>query len=425
MSVKPSLRRRVALGFALLSLMVVAAHSIALYFIIEDREEEQINRVLNEEMETFITRYHENPATASPRSHYLSAYVTRNTAEQAALPGYLQKMTVGLHEMFLNGDERHVSVRRQGGTSFYLVYDVTHHEHQLRELQWLLGFGLLAAAVLAGVLGIFLSRYLTQPVSDLAARVSALGPERPSVGSLAPLYGDREVRQLAEAFDAYAARVGDFVGREQAFTADVSHELRTPLTGIRTGCELLLADAQLPEAVHQRIERIERSAERMTAVIQSMLLLARQQGSMAEESVMLHDCANEVVEPLRERLAGKGVEWRNEIPVGTRRRLDRTAFEVVLSNLLRNAADSTESGHVALRFQDSTLEIEDTGRGISAADLPHVFERHYRGQDARSEEGYGIGLSLVKRITERCGWALSLESRSQQGTRVCLTLPSA
>ena len=252
-----------------------------------------------------------------------------------------------------------------------------------------------------------------------------MGREQPTAVLLATLYSDQEVRRLAEAFDAYAVRVRDFVAREQAFTADVSHELRTPLTAIRTGCELLLADQHLNADQRIRIERIDRAAERMTTVMQSMLLLARQPDAMVQESVSLRDCAHDAAEPLRERFAATGVAWRNEIPAGVNRHLDRAALEIVLSNLLRNALDHTESGHVALRWQDSTLEIEDTGRGIAARDLPHVFERHYRGEDARAHEGHGIGLALVKRIAERHGWTLSLESRPGEGTRVHLILPPA
>ena len=119
------------------------------------------------------------------------------------------------------------------------------------------------------------------------------------------------------------------------------------------------------------------------------------------------------------------MEWRNEVPAGATRYLDRAALEIVLSNLLRNALDNTGSGHVTLRWQDSVLEVEDTGRGIASGDLPHVFERHYRGGDARAHEGHGIGLALVKRIAERYGWMLSLESRAGEGTRVRLVLSAA
>lgn len=438
-----SLRHRVALGFALLSLLVVAAHSLALYFIVEDREEEQIDRVVNEEMEAFITRYRANPATALPRSQNLTAYVVREAANgpslarsprlgpigdpagRAALPEYLRALTIGMHEVRVNGGERHISVRALGETRFYLIYDVTHHELQMRELVWLLGFGLVTTAVLAMVIGGLLARYLTQPVADLAARVAELGPDQLSPAPLAPAYRDQEVRKLAESFDAYTARMTDFVKRETEFTADISHELRTPLTAIRTGCELLLADQHLHDDQRRRLERIERSAERMTAVIQSILLLARHQPEGENEPVLLRDCVAGVAELLRERLVSPGIEWRNEIPAGASRCLDRSALEVVISNLLRNAVDSTDSGHIAVRYQDATLEIEDTGRGISVSDLPHVFERHFRGEGAPPGGGYGIGLALVKRVADRYGWTLRLDSQPGQGTRVRLSFPAA
>ena len=417
-----SLRRRVAIGIALLTLLVVAVHSIALYVIIDDREEEQINNVVADEMQGFIARYRADPASAPPRSQNLSARVARNAAERAALPPHLRDLAIGMHEVFVNGEEMHVAVRVVENTWFYLVYDVSHHEAQLREILWLLAFGVVVTAIVASVLGYLLAGLLTEPVAALAARVAALGPDRRPDAPLASHYRDREVRRLAEAFDAYMARMSEFVSREQSFTADVSHELRTPLTAIHTGCELLLNDTDLPEEIRQRIRRIDRAAERMGGVIQSLLLLARAGQPTTVESVDLHGCAEEAADPLREMLAERGIALRNDIPRGLSQPLDRTALGVVLSNLLRNAADSMERGEIVCRAGDGWIEIEDTGRGIPADELPRVFERHYRGRGARDAEGYGIGLSLVGRIVERQGWGLSLDSVPGRGTRARLRL---
>ena len=409
----------------------------------EDGGEEQINNLVGDEMQAFIVRYREDPASAPPRSQNLSARVARNAAERAALPSHLRDLTIGMHEVFVNGEEMHVAVRVVGNTWLYLVYDVSHHEAQLREMLWLLGFGVVVTAIVASVLGYLLAGLLTEPVAALAARVAALGPDQRPEVPLASHYRDREVRRLAEAFDAYMARMSEFVSREQSFTADVSHELRTPLTAIRTGCELLLAesangpslvrgprldpigDPQLPGDIRQRIQRIDRAAERMGSVIQSLLLLARAGQPATVESVDLHGCAEEAADPLRERLADRGITLRNDIPRGQAQPLDRTALGVVLSNLLRNAADSMERGEIVCRAGDGWIEIEDTGRGIPADELPRVFERHYRGRGARDAEGYGIGLALVGRIVARQGWGLSLDSVPGRGTRARLRLAAA
>lgn len=420
-----SLRRRVAIGIALLALLVVTAHSIALYVIIDDREEEQINNLVGDEMQAFIARYRADPASALPRSQNLSARVARNAAERAALPPHLRTLTIGVHEVFVNGEEMHVAVRVVGNTWLYLVYDVSHHEAQLREMLWLLGFGVVVTAIVASVLGYLLAGLLTEPVAALAARVAALGPDQRPEVPLASHYRDREVRRLAEAFDAYMARMSEFVSREQSFTADVSHELRTPLTAIRTGCELLLADSQLSEDIRQRIQRIDRAAERMGSVIQSLLLLARAGQPATIESVDLHGCTEEAADPLREMFAGRGITLRNDIPRRLAQPLDRTALGVVLSNLLRNAADSMERGEIVCRAGDGWIEIEDAGRGIPADELPRVFERHYRGREARDAEGYGIGLALVGRIVAHQGWGLSLDSVPGRGTRARLRLAAA
>lgn len=422
MRASQSLRLRLAIGIAALAVLVVSVHSAALYLTTEAQEEEQIDRVVSEEVQAFVDRYRADPASLPPRSHNLSGYVARTAAEQAALPKWLQGLTVGAHEVYPDGGELHIAVRELGATRLYLVYDVSHHEQQLREFVWLLGFGVLATALAAAVLGYLLAGFLTQPVSELAARVAGLAPDRPPPEPLAPRYAEREVHALAEAFDHYTARIADFIRREQAFTADVSHELRTPLTAIRTSCELLVSEPGLGESARERLARIARAAARMEEVIKSLLLLARAGQPPEREVLALHALVEQAAEELGETLSARAIELRNEVPPEVTLHADRTALVLVLANLLRNATNHTAAGWIAVRWRAGALEIEDSGQGIAPEDLPHVFERHYRGRNAPAGTGHGLGLALVKRLADGYGWALALESEPGRGTRVRLTL---
>lgn len=416
-----SLRSRVALGIASLVILVLAIHSIALYVVTERREEDQIDRTVTEEIETVIARYRRDPAAAPASTRNLTAYVVRDGRAEPPLPPVLQGLSAGLHEVFEGRHEWHVAVRDADGVRFYLAYDATPHEEQLRGFFKLLIFGVVITAVAAGWLGYVAAGLLTRPVSDLAEHVGGLEPGTPAA-PLAPRYRALELRQLAQAFDEYSARMAQFVARERQFTADVSHEFRTPLTSIRTGSELLGEDARLHPELRPRVARIARAAEQMTALTQSLLLLARAGQPAPPESFPLRECVEDAVEPLRERLAGRGVEWRNEVEPVHIVHTDRAALTVVLSNLLGNAADFTRSGHIAVRLAGDAVEVEDTGTGIESEDLPRVFDRFYRGYGAKGREGFGLGLAIVKRIAEQHDWGLSLQSEPARGTRVRLKL---
>lgn len=420
MAVKRGLRQRVALGIAVLSLLIVSAHSVALYVITEDQEETRIDEVVIAEMESLLARYRENPAAPPLRSRNLASYIVDGPAERDALPVYLRDLPIGMHEVYNLDREWHVAVRATGDARFYVAYDVAYHEERLNQFRWLLVFGVVITAAAAVALGYALAGLLTRPVSDLAQRVSRLeaGPAAP----LAARYEEEEVRRLAQAFDEYSARMAQFIAREQEFTANVSHELRTPLTAIRTGCELLLADAGTSAAARRRIERIQRGAEQMRELIESLLLLARSRQLREAETIALRECVDDATEPLRDMAAAQAVELRNEVAPDASVCADRAALQVVLANLLRNAVASTQAGQVMVRMRDDAIEIEDTGCGIAAEDLPHVFDRFYRGRKSPPREGHGLGLAIVKQICDQNGWQLALASEPNRGTRATLRL---
>jgi hypothetical protein len=424
MPVSRGLRQRVALAIALLSIFVVSAHSVAIYVVTDDQEETQINDVLADEVEAWLTRLRADPRSPPPRSNRLTSYLAPDPAARAELPAFLRDLPIGVHEVFVDNRELHVVVRPLDDGLVYLTYDAEPHEQRLRDFLWLLIFGILITAAAAAALGYWIAGLLTRPVIDLAARVGGLGPVA-SAPPVAARYQDEEVRRLAQAFDEYAARMAQFIAREQEFTGNVSHELRTPLTAIRTSCELLLADTEISEEARTRVTRIQRGAEQMAQLIQSLLLLARAHRPQDAEPIALRHCLDEAAAPLRETMAARHVEFANDVPAGASAQADRGVLDVVLRNVLSNAVAHTEDGRVAARLQDDALVIEDTGSGIAPVDLPHVFERFYRGRDAQGRPGHGLGLAIVKHLCDQHDWTLTLESEAGRGTRVRLRFAKA
>jgi signal transduction histidine kinase len=422
--IKHSLRLRVAFGIALLSIVVVGAHSVALYLATERAEEEEIDLIITEEIGHLIERHRANPAAAPPHTQRLSGYIAHTDSELAEVPPHLRHLPQGLREVFVDDNEFHVAVRSDGRTRFFIAYDAEHHEQRMHDFKLLLVSGVAATAVLAIALGYWLAGFLVNPVTDLAARVGTLEPGAKDIG-LAASYADDEVRRLARAFDRYHARMAEFVEREQQFTADVSHELRTPLTAIRTSCELLGLDPSLAPGSRRRLEQITRAARRMSNLVSSLLLLARTGRAAESEDVSLHESVGEACEPLRETAARKGIAVDVAVDPKVVLRVDRNALDLILSNLLRNALAHTDAGCIQVRFRDRRLTIADTGCGIAPEDIPHLFRRFYRGTAAPSRgEGFGLGLALVKRLCDLYGWEVALDSAPGKGTRVAIAFPS-
>jgi signal transduction histidine kinase len=424
MTSRASLRVRLAAGLILLGAAVLGAFALVVSQLVEQQEEEFINEILAAEMERFAgggSVSDTDPVTMGR----IKGYVTHGGKEPDDLPQEVRDLAPGIHELFVGGKEYHVAVRRDGGAAHYLVYDVTRHDARVDSFQNALLVGLAASLAALVALSIWVSGVLTRQLGDLAQQVRHLDPGTPQA-PLTPHYRDREVVTLAAALDEYARRVAALVAREKEFTANLSHELRTPLTTIKTGCELLAQDPGISERSRFRVRTIAASADEITELIDALLLLGRETPVEAEDLVELAELAEEAAAPLRPAFEAKGLRLVIDVPSTAVARVNRTALQLTLANLLKNAVAYTDRGEVRVRYVDGALAVSDTGVGIAAADLPRIFERAFRGANARAG-GTGLGLAIVKRIAERFGWRIDAESAPGRGTtfRVLLaTSPS-
>jgi two-component system phosphate regulon sensor histidine kinase PhoR len=221
------------------------------------------------------------------------------------------------------------------------------------------------------------------------------------------------------------------------FVANVSHELRTPLSVFHGYVEMLSDAPDMPR--EQRLEVFEvlrRNSRRLNAILEDLLTLARLEArheALALEPIDVADFCRAASEDW-ERTAHErqlAIEWdvAPEIPPV---RADRLRLDQVLANLLDNAVKYTDTGGriaVRMRARDGQVElrVEDSGRGIPPADLPHIFERFYRADKARSREqgGTGLGLSIVKHIVQAHGGSVTAESMYGKGTTIIVRLPVA
>jgi two-component system phosphate regulon sensor histidine kinase PhoR len=266
--------------------------------------------------------------------------------------------------------------------------------------------------------------------------ISFLSPEPRHFGATAipiPDPGGEAAEVLVVLTDLTEFRRLEALRRD--FVANVSHELRTPLTAIQGFAETLL-DGALDDVGERRnfVERIHAQAERLEAMVEDLLSLARLERPETEFETALVDLpalAAGVLDEFETEARKRGIALRSEfapdLPAvsGDARRL-----EEALRNLLDNALKYTPAGSVVVRATRRDGEIEvvvrDTGIGIPEADLPRVFERFYRVGKDRSREtgGTGLGLAIVKHIVERHGGRVRAESDAD-GTSIYFTLPVA
>ena len=297
------------------------------------------------------------------------------------------------------------------------------------------GVVLLAMVVLARyVLGAGL-RPLEQ-IADTADDIAAGSLSRRAY----PARGGTEVARLGTAFNEMLDRLEVAFRERQAseellrrFVADASHELRTPLTSIRGYAELTrrLAPGD-DEARRNALARIEGEATRMSALVEDLLLLARlDQGREGpSQTVDVARVAQEVVDAARELEADRPLEviTNGEAMVEG----DPIRLRQVLTNLVGNARSHTPPGtpvsvHISAANGAVVVDVHDDGPGIAAAALPHVFDRFYRADSARTHGtgGSGLGLSIVKSIVDSHHGRIEVHSDSGDGTTFSVTLPAS
>jgi signal transduction histidine kinase len=243
---------------------------------------------------------------------------------------------------------------------------------------------------------------------------------------------DDEVGQLIQAFNQTLERLENLFNAQRRFLADVSHELRTPLTVIKGNVGLMRKFGEMDD---ESLSGIESEVDRLTRLVGDLLLLSQAESGRLPLDVNLVELDTVLLEVFQQMrtLAGERIQLRmteiDQVHVSG----DRDRLKQVLLNLVGNALQYTPAGGqvtLALRKtgERAQLVVTDTGPGISAQDLPHIFERFYRGEKSRkrsSSTGFGLGLSIAYWIVHNHGGTIEVTSQEGKGTTFCVWLPLA
>jgi two-component system heavy metal sensor histidine kinase CusS len=299
-------------------------------------------------------------------------------------------------------------------------------QHTLDLLQLLLLSLSPIVILIACIGGAWLSARALKPVTDITAAALTISIENLSERLPVPDTGD-ELAHLTEVLNTMLARLESAVKTLSQFVADASHEFRTPLAVIRTTAELALRRARAPEAYRDSLQEIAAEAERMTALVEDLLILARSDAGAVDMPlgpVDLREILRDVLAEIKSLAEFRRIHIKPDL--GDREALvsgNRPALHRLFLVLLDNAVKySSEGGEVLVTQADHSVKIQDFGPGIDPADLPHIFKRFYQADRARGQGGYGLGLSLAESIVKAHGGSIEVTSVSGAGSTFQVTL---
>jgi two-component system, OmpR family, sensor histidine kinase BaeS len=335
--------------------------------------------------------------------------------------------------------KRGVPIKEEGKIIGILLPMHVPFEGQPREVEFIestnrtLLYGALMAAIIALLLGVFLSRTLTRPLRELTRATQAV-----SEGDLSqqvPIRSNDELGELGKAFNKMSSELSRSVNARKQMTADIAHELRTPLSLILGHAEAV-HDGVLPPS-RDNFEIIREEATRLEHLVNDLRILSLADAgelSISPQTVEPGRLLQDVASAYQYQAQQKNISLELDIvsPLADIE-VDPGRITQVLTNILDNALRHTpEGGKIVLSARDANvgdqieLVIQDSGPGLPAEDLERIFDRFYRTDASRQREnsgGSGLGLAIAKSIVQAHGGQLTAESEPGNGLKIIVSLP--
>ncbi len=296
----------------------------------------------------------------------------------------------------------------------------------------------IAPVILIGSMGLgyVLADASLRPLEGIVDELEAITDGKSLHRRVAVSVSADELARLATTMNRMLSRLEDSFVTLRRFTADASHELKTPLMVLRSGVERAMTNPGTPTESLAALEEVLEEIHRMSELVENLLTLARADeggARLAVDTCDLRELVSEASETAGILGEAPRIAVRTEVPATpVEVAVDRSRIRQLLLNLVTNAIKYTPPGgkvSIGLVDQDQAVAIivGDNGVGIAPADLPHIFDRFYRADSARSRTGdrpgAGLGLAITKWIAEAHGGTITVQSRPGRGTAFTVTLP--
>lgn len=326
------------------------------------------------------------------------------------------------------------AMRYDGRLVGVLLYSVSVQDvvDALAVLRDQMALYLLVMIVVVVVLSAVISRIITRPIASLTQGIEQMA--KGDFSSRVRVAGSGEMAQLARTFNQMSERLENLDRSRNQFVSNASHELKTPLATMKILLESLIYQEEMDPALRREfMEDINKEIDRLNSVIGDLLTLVHidsHKMKLRREMMRFSDSVKEAVRRLAPLASDRGQEIEVAIGNDCEMFADTAKLTQVMYNLIDNAIKYTPDGgklRVSLNRvgRDAVLKVSDNGVGIPPADLPHVFDRFYRVDKARSREtgGTGLGLSIVQQIIRLHGGSIDVQSTPGQGTTFTVELP--
>jgi two-component system sensor histidine kinase MprB len=430
------LRRRLTVAAALAVGVAVALACVVAYLAVRGELISQLDQALTAQVEIGPPRVRALSARRGGPTPYvqvvrLDGAVATLGSETAQLPADAHTRAVAsgdANRYFSDATVDGVRVRvltapLEAGFAIQAGRSLDSIDGVLSRLRVILLLVCLGGVALAVALGRLVSRNVVAPIAAVteAARHIAATED---LGRRIAVTSQDEVGELAQHFNAMLDTLERSIAAQRQLVADASHELRTPITSLRTNIEVLAESDGLARHERERLlADVEEQVAELGALVADLIELGRGDEPRREtEDVRLDELVEEAVARARRHAPRVRFEAHLEPAVveGARERLARA-----VNNLLDNAATHSQPGGlIEVHAGPEGLRVRDHGGGIDEADLPHLFDRFYRGASARGRPGSGLGLAIVRQVAEQHGGGVRAVNAPGGGAEFTVTLPA-
>jgi signal transduction histidine kinase len=412
-------------AFFLQALLISIAAMLSVFFAKIVLEEILIKQAIKEEAEYFWQNYSKDASFPLPDTLNLTGYLNPED-----LPPFLHKRLpehTGFHEYEDDTNRLVVYLSDVNNRRLYLVYN----RGQVDSLAAYYGIFPLALVLIVLYLSLWFtyrfSRRTISPISQLARHINEIDFSSPNLSSAdfsllqdykSLLSPDDDIQVLYDAIMRLGERLESFITRERNFTRDASHELRSPLTVINIAADMLLSEQELSVPAVKTVHRIKRAVSNMEELTEAFLLLARESDKgLSQDKVCINDIVQEEIDRAQLLIQDKNLT----ISFSPENRLYAQASDkvvsVIVGNLLRNAILYTDEGAVQIKIIGDKVIIIDSGKGIPEQQVNDLFKPYYRGRNINTP-GFGVGMTIVKRLTDRFNWPIRIDSTPGVGTSI-------
>ena len=306
-----------------------------------------------------------------------------------------------------------VSLGKVDGKELVLVapaYQLKVLENTLNFFTILLSF---ASAIVVIVVGLLFSSEVLNPLKKISSQLEKVKVSK--LNTEIPEQRYREYQHLVDTLNSMLSRLKDGFERQEQFVSDASHELRTPLSSILANLKMLLRwGKDDPKVLNDSLEDMKISVKKLNSMVESLLNLSKGKMEINLENVDLKKVAEEIVEENQSihsdfdfQIVGKGSA-----------KTDISGLKEILSILVSNAVRySSGTKKIVISVENDKVSVEDFGIGISQDEIAHIFDRFYRADYSRSEKGFGIGLSIAKKIADAMDAQIKVQSKVRKGSK--------